>query len=249
MIGETDGPPGALSLALALLRLGKTVRLLTDDFSAPLLTAGGAALGTTFPIDRIGLPQAATDASLDRIVASFAPTHVIAVERPGDAVDGHRYSMKGVMLDDLVPSVDRLFSPRSDRKHTTLAIGDGGNELGLGGLPETLMKRIPHGDTIFSASAADHVIVAGTSNFGAYALAAALSLLSGKLLIQDPARERTVLEAMIAVGAVDGCTHLNELSVDGIPWPEYSRCLEEIFNETKDCLSRGSVSAKPQCLK
>ena len=231
MAGETDGPPGALVLAEALTQLGKEIVLLTDDFSRPLLEAG-AAVGRWSPrLATINLPQHEADTAIDALVARFAPTHVIAIERPGNAIDGHRYSMRGERLDDLVASADRLFAPRTGRNYTTLAVGDGGNELGLGGLRDDLSDQVPHGELIFSATAADHVIAAGISNWGAYALSAALSLLSGQRLIHPPDRERRVLEAMVNAGAVDGCTKRRELSVDGLMWNDYARTLHDIYRE------------------
>lgn len=237
MIGETDGPPGALSLASALERLGKGVRLVTDDFSAALLEAGGTVAGDVLPIDRINLPQNAADTAIDRLVAEFGPTHVVAIERPGNARDGHRYSMRGEILDDLIPAADRLFTPPLSGGYKTIAVGDGGNELGLGGLRSLLKERVEFGETIFSTATADHVVPAGISNWGGYAIAAALSVIERRLLIRPPEQERRVLEAMVAAGAVDGCTRRRELSVDGLAWEDYARTLADIYAATVDCLS------------
>lgn len=229
LAGETDGPPGALDIAGALLGLGKRVVLVTDEYSAPLLSAGATIGEIEAPIVQIDLPQDEADRTIDKLLAEFAPTHVLAIERPGNAADGHRYSMRGEILDDLIPGADRLLTPPGPRNFTTLAVGDGGNELGLGNLRAQLGGQINHGELIFSATAADHVVPAGVSNWGGYALAAALSLLSGKALLRSPAHERRVVEAMVAAGAVDGCTRQRALSVDGLPWDDYAGTLEDIF--------------------
>ncbi|MDR0378782.1 MAG: DUF4392 domain-containing protein [Candidatus Accumulibacter sp.] len=231
-VGETDGLPGALALAGALHVLGKDAVFLTDGFSAPLLAAGMEADGRKTPTILLGQSQEDADAAIDALLASFAPTHVVAIERPGSAVDGHRYSMRGEILDDLVVSADRLFAPPGKRGYTTLAIGDGGNELGLGGLRQAFCGCVEFGETIFCATPADYTIPAGVSNWGAYALAAALSLLAGRLLIRAPAHERSVLAAMVAAGAVDGCTQRCALSVDGLAWDDYASVLEAIHRET-----------------
>jgi hypothetical protein len=239
MIGETDGPPGALVLAGALRRLGMEVALLTDGYSAPLLAAGLKLDESDIPgipVILLGEAQEEADDAIDSLLASFAPSHVVAIERPGNAADGHRYSMRKEILDDLVASADCLLSPPGKRSHTTLAIGDGGNELGLGSLRDALSGYVAHGETIFSATAADHVIPAGISNWGAYALAASLSLLTGQLLIGTPQHERSVLAAMVAAGAVDGCTKQCALSVDGLAWDDYARTLDAIYRETRDGL-------------
>jgi hypothetical protein len=236
-IGETDGPPGALALADALRLLGMEVVLLTDGYSAPLLAAGASLAGSDAPVLLLGESQEEADAAIDSLLASFAPSHVVAIERPGNALDGHRYSMRKEILDDLVASADRLLSLPGHRSYTTLAIGDGGNELGLGSLRDSLSGHVEYGETIFSVTAADHVIPAGISNWGAYALAAALSMLTGQLLIRIPQDERSVLEAMVAAGAVDGCTKQCALSVDGLAWDDYASTLDAIYRETRDGLA------------
>lgn len=237
MIGETDGPSGTLTLADALRRTGKEVVLVTDRFSAPLLAAGSAVLTADFPVVSLDLPQAATDREIEELVSSFAPSHVVAIEHPGSAADGHRYSMRGEVLDDIVPATDRLLAPLVPRRYRTLAIGDGGNELGMGGLRERVKGWIAYGDLVCCVTPADHVIPAGISNWGAFALSAALSLLSGKLLIRPSGHERALLEAILAAGAVDGSTGRSELSVDGLSWNDYAGTLDEIYRETRDALA------------
>ena len=236
MTGETDGPPGSLALASALRILGKKVILVTDRHSLPLLRAGAKFLGTPFRFLELPDSQGEADAALDALAASFKPTHVVALERPGSAPDGHRYSMRGEILDDIAPAADRLFSSDASRGWVTVAVGDGGNELGMGGLRNALKDRVPLGPAIFCASPADHTLACGISNWGGYALAAALSLLSGALLLRHPERERDLLTALVEAGAVDGCTREPGLSVDGLPWEEYSRTLHEIYDLTSKVL-------------
>jgi len=236
LIGENDGPPGTLALAAALRQLGKEVYLVSDRHSTGLLAAGASVLGAPLATLELSLEQVEADAQIDTLLASFAPTHVVAIERPGNAIDGHRYSMRGEALDDLVPSADHLLQPTTPRHYRTIAIGDGGNELGMGSLRASLMPHVQHGELIFSATSADDVIPSGISNWGAYALVAALSLLAGRLLLRSPEQERTVLEALLAAGAVDGCTRLPALSVDGVAWDEYAATLSGIYTETRRSL-------------
>ncbi len=247
LIGETDGPPGALALACALIHLGKKVLLLTDDFSVPLLKAANAVSGNEIPVRSLSLPQANADAEIDSLLAAFSPTHVVAIERPGSAADGHCYSMRGEILDTLVAAADRLFKLQGQRQYLTLAIGDGGNELGMGSLRDSLKDRISQGELIFCATPADHVIPAGISNWGAYALTGALSLLTGKLLLRPPAHEHAVLEALVSAGAVDGCTLQKTLSVDGLAWDEYAKVIGDIYRQTCDCLGveSGALTTGP----
>lgn len=241
MIGENDGPSGTLALADALQQLGKEVVLLTDIYSSGLLDAGAAAYESRFRTITLKLPQPDADRVIDDLLMSFAPTQVVALERPGSAADGHRYSMRGELLDDLVPGADRLLEPPYPRAFRTIAIGDGGNELGLGSLRNALKARVTHGELIFCATPADYVIPAGISNWGAFALVAALSLLAGKLLMRPPEHELAVLKALFAAGAVDGCTKKPALSVDGLPWADYARTIADIYEATQANL----ISATP----
>jgi hypothetical protein len=232
MVGETDGPPGTLSLAVALDRLGAKIALVTDAHSAGLLSAASAVYGVSFPTTVLTPSHAV--AQLDELAASFSPTHVVAIERPGSAADGHRYSMRGEILDDIAPAADRLFeSPESSelRRWKTIAVGDGGNELGMGSLRESLQGRVKHGPLIFCATRADFALAVGISNWGAYALAAAVSLLAGRLLLAPLEKEREVMEALLAAGAVDGCTKSPSLSVDGLPWECYFPVLTAMYAE------------------
>jgi hypothetical protein len=108
----------------------------------------------------------------------------------------------------------------------TIGIGDGGNEIGMGKIPhETIVKNIPNGDLIHCRVATDHLIVAGVSNWGAYALAAGVALLRGVELpdeLFDPDRERAILQTMVDAGPlVDGVTGQQTATVDGLTWEQY----------------------------
>lgn len=233
--GETDGPPGTLALALALQRLGKAVMLLTDRHSAALLEAGAIVHGASFPLHVLPDAHAEAEREMRALVKRFAPTHVVAIERPGVAADGHCYSMRGEVLDDLLPRTDWLLEMAQGHPYVTLAIGDGGNELGMGGLRAALLGQVRFGELIFCVTPSDFAIPSGISNWGAYALAAVLSLLSGRMLIESPAQERAVLDALLEAGAVDGFSGRCEARVDGVHWDEYARTLADI----RACVANG----------
>ena len=229
MIGENDGPPGALALADALTQCGQTVVFVTDRFSRGLLEAGADAYELHAEIVELAQEQSMADLQILDLLDTFQPSHVVAIERPGSALDGHRYSMRGAILDDLVPAADLLLAPPHPRAFTTIAVGDGGNELGLGSLRETLWPHITHGEKIFCATPADFVVPAGISNWGAHALVAALTVLSTKPLMRPPEHERHVLERLQAAGAVDGCTGRRETTVDGIATDDYLATLRAMY--------------------
>jgi hypothetical protein len=129
---------------------------------------------------------------------------------------------------------DHLFG-RDDAgtRQTTIGIGDGGNEMGMGKIPhETIVKNIPNGDLIHCRVPTDHLIVAGVSNWGAYALVAGINVLRQ---VHPPAvgfdldEERRILEVMVREGPlVDGVTGKQTATVDGLTWDEYVRPLVRI---------------------
>ena len=114
----------------------------------------------------------------------------------------------------------------------TIGIGDGGNEIGMGKIPHaTIVKNIPNGDLIHCRVPSDHLIVAGVSNWGAYALAAGVALLRGATLpaeMFDPDRERRILEKMVWSKLVDGVTGRQTATVDGLSFDDYIKPLVEI---------------------
>jgi hypothetical protein len=103
----------------------------------------------------------------------------------------------------------------------------------MGRLPWSLIARkINHGDAIACRVPTDHLIVAGISNWGAYALAAGIFVVRGVKPppgLFDPDREREILEAMVRDGPlVDGVTGRQTATVDGQTWDDYMKPLIRI---------------------
>ncbi len=116
---------------------------------------------------------------------------------------------------------------------TTIGIGDGGNEIGMGKIPwRTIQRNIPNGGLIACRVPTDFLIVAGVSNWGAYALAAGVALLRGRPLLPDlfdVERERDILRIMVEQGPlVDGVTGKPTVTVDGLAFEEYARPLRQL---------------------
>ncbi|HLZ10685.1 MAG TPA: glutamate cyclase domain-containing protein, partial [Chloroflexota bacterium] len=209
---ETDGPLGVAFLlrTFRYCKIGYLLHGELDVRNAIAMALEGTGVPTIgFPLHDIG--------------------HVIAVERAGPAADKKYYTMRGIDISDFLTW--NLKWPLESLR--TIGIGDGGNEIGMGKIPhETIVKNIPNGDLIHCRVATDHLIVAGVSNWGAYALAAGVALLRGVKLpaeLFDPERERAILQTMVDAGPlVDGVTGKQTATVDGLSWEEYIRPLLEI---------------------
>jgi D-glutamate cyclase len=224
---ETDGPVGAALLAKGLGEVGISCRIATDALCRSACAA--AVRGAGLP----GLPIDAADvADMIETWRRSEITHAISIERCGRSADGAPRNMRGLDISSYTAPLDELFTAGP---WETIAVGDGGNEIGMGALPnEVIARHIDHGATIACVTPAQHLIVAGVSNWGAYALLAALAVLrtdwrKKMLACLDPELDRVVLEATIEHGpAVDGVSRVRAMTVDNLDIVAHHNKLREI---------------------
>jgi hypothetical protein len=216
---ETDGPVGTALLAASLAACGVPARIAVDSPCADVVRAAVASAGHDVTVDEIGVVDRL---GIERVVAAWKQagvSHTVAIERCGIAADGRPRNMRGVDVSPWTAPLDDLFLGGSWRK---VGVGDGGNEIGMGKLPAGLIaEHVPNGAAIACVTSCDHLVVAGVSNWGAYGLMAALTLVrpewSGtiaKFLTAE--RDLAVTRSVVAeAGAVDGVTARREATVDG----------------------------------
>ena len=211
---ETDGPVGTALLAAALVACGVPARIAVDAPCAGAVRAAVAAAGEAVTVDEVADIPHAIDVWRQAKVG-----HAIAIERCGRSADGKPRNMRGVDVSPWTAPLDDLFIAGPWVK---LAVGDGGNEIGMGKLPPGLVARdVPNGAEIACVTSCDHLIVAGVSNWGAYGLMAALAMVRAdwspiiaRFLLAE--RDLAVTRAIVEVaGAVDGVTARREATVDG----------------------------------
>ena len=261
-VPETDGPVGAALMARALfLGLGIETVILTDADWLTMMegTCRGAGLAPLpFPADGVVRPvafirpvyvrttpkdaagcKAVTDALLD----VTRPSLVISIERPGANDNGLYHGLGGRPLDGMVADYDQFFRRAKAEGVPFVGIGDGGNELGMGVVaeklktfsPKALDCGIPGRGGVAAATAADHLIVANVSNWGATGLIAALSAyLEKPTVFHDGALERRCIEQCVSFGGVDGMFMGPEPAVDGISAIEW----EGLVNTLRNTLER-----------
>lgn len=228
---ETDGPVGAALLAKGLTQAGIACRLATDESCRSACRAA---------LDSGGLPDLPIDPvtpeeSVDAVVSGWRDeqvTLVLSIERCGRSIDGTPRNMRGLNIATHTAELDDLFLAGS---WETVAIGDGGNEIGMGSLPRSLIaENVTGGETIACVTPTNHLIVAGVSNWGAYALLGALAVLrqdwwEAMLACLDPELDRIILEGTVLNGpAVDGVTGQQSLSVDNLPLDKHHQKIDEI---------------------
>ena len=253
---ETDGPPGAVALAHVLEKLGRTVTLVTDHFCGKTLIAATQAMGIS--ADCVYAVQHSEEFA-ELLDGRPDISHLIAIERvgPGYTQDHIRLrygeemlpafqrlvpqdlwsrclNMRGVPIEDWTVDLSMFFEFPLPGV-TTIGIGDGGNELGLGKFAwNDLVSRLAGvaDPRILCRIATDFAIIGGTSNWAAYGLAAAVAAAHQRhsaFAEITAASQQLVLERMVAEGpAVDGVTRQFEPTVDGLPLPTYLEPLQAI---------------------
>jgi hypothetical protein len=236
-IGETDGPIGVAALARALsygfnaIPVVVTDNSLLEPIGATLRAAGQAVVSLAqaqqatsnrrfcsvavtrgYPVE----DKAAQDEA-GRVLSEHAPKAVIAVERAGMTPRGTYHNMLGQDYSEGRARIDYLVEEAARRGIPTIGIGDGGNEIGMGAISDAVHKHVPHGEILCARTVTDVLLPCGVSNWGCYAIQAALALLTGKAeFLHSAAMEKKLIDAAASAGLVDGNTGKCESTVDGM---------------------------------
>lgn len=203
---ETDGPVGAIALYQTLETLG----------AKPVLVCGpplSDKLAGDYRIEALQIGPHSRQAEEARDALSrWQPSLVVSIERPGKAADGHYYNMRGEDISARAACFDSFM----EHAHCpSLAIGDGGNEIGMGNIQQLLEDL----DIIPSCTTCSELVIADVSNWGALGLIALLGWQSNRDLLGD-LDTLGILEYLSSRGSVDGVTRRNELTEDGLPASE-----------------------------
>ena len=220
---ETDGPPGAVVIGNALQSLGYEVVHVSDRYTVPLLTAlvGSRARVVDFPIT----DHQKSEEFAKRLLAELGPSLLISIERCG-LTQGRVYlNMRGQEIDPYNAKVDYLFTNHS----TTIGIGDGGNEIGMGNLAEVIpsVETLPRVPCVTQVT---KLLITSVSNWGGYGLVAALSLLKGRNLLPSIEEEQELVKRSVDMGAVDGILTKGVYAVDGFSLEENSQTLAQLHD-------------------
>jgi hypothetical protein len=163
----------------------------------------------TFAKDKLVAEQQA-----DQIIAKKLPKAVIAIEAPGANSVGEYHNAVGKNITELEAKTDILFRKLKEKGVLNFAIGDLGNEIGMGTIAEHIKKYIPYTDKeqcqcdchggILAASKADNIITATLSDWGCYGLMAAIAFLKRNLdIFHKGDMEMEVMRVASRCGMVD----------------------------------------------
>lgn len=208
---ETDGPPGTVILARALALLGFHPTIVTDPLCRGLFEAA------QFPVEYVETDE---DARVyHRLLERYRPVCLISIERCGRNPDEDYANMKGVSIAGQTAPIDIMFDMAARQGILTIGIGDGGNEIGMGNLKDIIEEKLNLTPCVVKV---DELIIATTSNWGAYALAACLAVRERQPVLMSYRELSHYLEFIVRQGCIDGITKKPEPSVDGFP-PDVER--------------------------
>ncbi|MGN0978484.1 MAG: DUF4392 domain-containing protein [Faecousia sp.] len=150
----------------------------------------------------------------DEIIARDRPAAVVSVECPGANEKGVYHNATGLDVTELEAKQDVLFEKLQAMGVLNIAIGDLGNEIGMGTIRETLEKYIPYaaknscrcgcGGGIAVRTRADNIITATVSDWGCYAMIAALAYLKeDPNIMHTPELEEKTMETASSSGMID----------------------------------------------
>ncbi len=212
---ETDGPAGAIALYRYLEKQGSV---------APTLVCGEPLFGKLqadfscleLPLDAIADAEAYSREQL----ALWQPQLVVSIERPGLAADNRYYNMRGEDISQRCGCFDYFMRLASC---PTIAIGDGGNEIGMGNVYQAL-AQLP---ITPSVTTVDELVIADVSNWAAYALVM-LCCAARQQRWQDHLPLKDIFTYLSAHGSVDGVSRRNEHSEDNQPLEVTFKLLEQL---------------------
>ena len=200
-----------------------------NDFETSLLMAHTV---TVLPFTK-DAQKASEDAQI--FLDGMNPKAAISIERPGKNEKGFYHTSSGRSATDFIAKLDELFAGVQKRGGLTIAIGDVGNELGMGALKEATKKIIPFGEKCLCGCGggigndfrADAAILGGVSEDAAYAFLACLAyLLSKPEILQTPEMETRILDLACSHGAIDALSGLRIPSIDYIDVKNHNHQIE-----------------------
>lgn len=211
---ETDGPVGAIAMYDTFKHLGARpiivcgnplASVINDDYEVYEISVGDLSKGKPEAVEAL---------------AKLKPELVISIERPGLSADGFYANMRGENISKRCACFDYFIT---EAECPTIAIGDGGNEIGMGNVSEALQAL----SITASVTTCDELLVADVSNWAAHGIIAWLSYWSGEDLLSK-VDTLAILKYISARGSVDGVTRLNTLTEDSLESGAGQQVIDEL---------------------
>jgi len=262
--GETDGPSGVAALARFFGSLGIRSCVLAENRFLPAIEASVRAAGTpllnrTNWLQRnngalcLPFPEGSDAApSFVKNVLTLCEAWQAAffIEKPGPGSTGVFHNSSGKPKDtNWLGHLHVLANEARKQNIPTIGIGDGGNEIGFGIIALELMQEYPNRyrcscgcpSGLLDVTELDYLFPTSVSNWGAYAVIAALAIkLKRPALMQSWRLIESSIEAPLEHGAFDGYSGLAEPTVDGVSL-KANRSIYNLMQEVVRLQSSSSI--------
>ena len=220
---ETDGPPGAIAIGNALEKLGYEVVYITDEYALDIMTECKSEKSRVidFPI----MDKTESEEYALELLSVENPSILLSIERCSAAQDDKYRNMRNLDITGSTARIDLLFS-----KHkTTIGIGDGGNEIGMG----NVLDGVDKSEKLVSypaISTVNELIISSVSNWGGYGLLSSLSMSTGENVLPTVDEDMQIIRRMVDMGAVDGFSGEQTYKVDGFSLEENAHVLQRLHD-------------------
>jgi hypothetical protein len=245
-IAETDGPPGAALLGMALHRARNAIvmflieeRLITPMekvcasagfkvVSPEELMTAAESRAPLHAASVLGFPTEITEAGevSAKLLTTYPIRAAISIEKGGMNERGIIHTSRGDDTTWPMAKIDILIRKAKEKEILTIGIGDGGNEIGMGVIADELRRWLPYGREcrcpcgrgIVPTTKTDLLVPAAVSNWGAYGISAMLALLEeNREVFHSSEIEHRVLHACVDAGLIDGGSGYVSGGVDSLP--------------------------------
>jgi D-glutamate cyclase len=236
---EIDGPVGTATLARSLnLAWNATPVVVTEpdcvEKMSYMLQYAGLGSVKEYPsknprsalVQGFTLDAKASKVEAQKLLSKFSPAAIVAIEKASPNRKGVFHSGVGVDVSRISAKVDAVIEAAKEVGIPTVGIGDAGNEIGMGCIEDEVRRILPTGSEcgcpchggVASSVSTDSLIVVGTSNWGASAIEALISLhFKAPELLHDGKMEEFLIQKSAELGYVNPASGLAEPQVDAIP--------------------------------
>lgn len=188
-----------------------------------------------------------------RQIRKLDPCLFLTIERPGMNAHGVPHTTFGASVLDISARMDDVLKDMASLKVPTFAVGDMGNELGMGAVSDLVGEITPYGRKckcgcgggVAAEAPANFTMMGSISDDACYAVGASIAQQLGiDELLPDDDMIRGILEAAVKAGAVDGLTNESSSSIDMVPWEEHVHIIR--LMRATVTMAREHDSSRPQ---
>lgn len=176
---ETDGAIGSVLLARALIKAfdAKPVIICPEEAENGIRAMTECLrIADELEVNIFTKDKSKAEECANQIISKGIPKAVISIECPGETESGKYHNARGIDLTELEAKQDVLFDKLKAMGVLNIAIGDLGNEIGMGTISACLEKSIP---VMPVRTKTDNIITATVSDWGCYSVIAMLAYMLG----------------------------------------------------------------------